>query len=156
MSPFTPSQQTSAMLALVWTRNRDLLLHRLDSIDALCRQLPGSAADQELRHQASGDAHKLAGSLGMFGLSAGTTAARELEHRLNDSTPDELLAADIPKLAGNLRALIEAFQVQVEEPLHERRRRLLIVENVPHIAQGIFTAAEKRGIEPRIAADLSV
>ena len=155
MSPFTPSQQTSAMLAGVWTRNRDLLLHRLDTIDALCRQLPGSASDQEVRRQASGDAHKLAGSLGMFGLSAGTAVARDIEHRLNDSTPEELLAADMPKLADNLRALIEAFQVHVDEPVKERRRRLLIVESVPHIAQGIFTAAEKRGIEPRIAADLS-
>src|ERR1700758_3838248 len=101
-SQANPSQQTKAMLAVVWNKNRDLLLHRLDTIEAFCRQLPDSASDSDLRSDASSDAHKLAGSLGMFGLSEGTAVARELEYRLRDAPTEAILSANIPGLAAQL------------------------------------------------------
>ncbi|ABF42506.1 response regulator receiver modulated diguanylate cyclase [Candidatus Koribacter versatilis Ellin345] len=153
-SPANPTQQTKAMLAVVWNKNRDLLLHRLDTIESFCRQLPDSASDVDLRSDASSDAHKLAGSLGMFGLSEGTSVAREIEYRLREDAADALLTANIPGLASQLRSLIEKFHVTVAEPEPERRRKLLIVEGDPVVARGIAATAEKRGIESRTAVDL--
>src|SRR4051794_4669885 len=115
-SPANSTQQTKAMLAVVWNKNRDLLLHRLDSIESFCRQLPASASDDDLRAEASSDAHKLAGSLGMFGLNEGTAVARDIENRLRDSTPESLLTSAIPSLAAQLRTLVERFQVSVAPP----------------------------------------
>lgn len=153
--PANPTQQTKAMLAVVWNKNRDLLLHRLDSIDGFCRQLPASASDDDLRAEASSDAHKLAGSLGMFGLNEGTAVARDIEHRLRDSTPDELISANISSLAAQLRTLVERFQVSVAPPpAPERKKRLLIVEADPEVARGIAATADKRGIESRTATDV--
>ncbi len=141
------------MLAAVWNKNRDVLLQRMDTIDEFCRRLPESASDQALREQACSDAHKLAGSLGMFGLSEGTGVAREIEYFLRDNSPSELLAANIPLLTSRLRVLIEFFHISVDALPPERRRRLLIVENNEEVAQAIFANAEKRGIDPRIVTD---
>src|ERR1700749_4322726 len=114
MSEVDSTQQTKAMLAAVWSKNREVLLHRMDSIDEFCRRLPDSTNDQALREQASSDAHKLAGSLGMFGLAEGTSLAREIEYLIKDNSPSELLSANIPLLTSRLRVLIEFFQISVE------------------------------------------
>jgi diguanylate cyclase (GGDEF)-like protein len=142
------------MLAVVWTKNRDLLLHRLDTIENFCRQLPDSAADHSLRADASADAHKLAGSLGMFGLAEGTLIAREVEHRLNSNTLEELLAVNIAALTAHLRNLIESYAVKVAAPESERRRKLLIVDSDAEVSHAIFAIAEKRGMQPCFVTDL--
>jgi diguanylate cyclase (GGDEF)-like protein len=154
MAPSTPSQQTSAMLAVVWTKNRDLLCHRLDTIETFCRRLPDSAADNPLRADSAADAHKLAGSLGMFGLAEGTVIAREIEHRLNSNTLEELLKANITGLTAHLRNLIETYSVKVTAPQSVPRRRLLIVDSNAEAAHEVSAVAEKRGMQPSIAADL--
>ena len=119
----TPNpEQTKAMLAAVWKKNRDLLLHRMDSIESFCRQLPGAAKVQPLRDEASADAHKLAGSLGMFGLAQGTAVAREIENHLRENNGEELLAANLPSLAASLRELIETFHVGEDRSQSERNR----------------------------------
>ena len=119
MSRADVSQQTRAMLAVVWNKNRDLVLHRLESIDSFCRQLPRIGLRRYPARRGSSDAHKLAGSLGMFGLAEGTNVAREIEHRLRDNSTDELLVANLPTLAGQLRNLIESFHVEQEAPQPE-------------------------------------
>ena len=154
MSQPNSIHQTKAMLAAVWNKNRDLLLHRLQSIDTFCRQLPASASNLELRSEASGDAHKLAGSLGMFGLAEGTAISRKIEVSLRDATPEELLAGNVPQLLADLRSLIESFQVNVPAPPDERRRRLLVLEGDAEVARGIAETAQKRGIEAQVAPDL--
>jgi diguanylate cyclase (GGDEF)-like protein len=154
MADPTLTQQTKAMLAVVWSKNRGLLLHRLDAIEDFCRQLPQSASDRGIRTNAAADAHKLAGSLGMFGLSEGTAVAREIEHHLNDDAADDLLAINIPALSSRLRSLIEFFEIAVNVQA-ERRHKLLICEGDAAVAEGIFAAAKKRGIDPFIAADLN-
>jgi diguanylate cyclase (GGDEF)-like protein len=153
--PPTPSQQTKTMLAAVWNKNRELLLHRMDAIETFCRRLPPAGDEDQTRALAYADAHKLAGSLGMFGLAEGTLLAREIEQRLKGNAPDELLAADLPALAGRLRQLIESFHINEEIPAPTRRHRLLILESDAEVAGGLFAAAEKRGIEPRVAPDLA-
>jgi diguanylate cyclase (GGDEF)-like protein len=142
------------MLAVVCNKNRDLLLHRMDTIDTFCRQLPASASDDAIRAEASADAHKLAGSLGMFGLAEGTELAREIEYLLKDNSPRELLSANIPSLVARLRALIEFFQVTVDAPPADHRPRMLIVVNDLDVAEGISINAKRRGIQARIAKDI--
>jgi len=152
MSQANLTQQTKAMLAAVWAKNRELLLHRLDSLDAFCRALPGAASDRTLRSEGAADAHKLAGSLGMFGLSEGTTLARDIEHKLNDGTAEGLLADDIPALVARLRTLIEQYQVLAEAPPPpQRRHRVLMIEDGSGLPQQIHATAAKRGMEAAVA-----
>lgn len=154
MDKLSTSQQTSAMLAGVWNKNRETLLHRMDSIERLCSELPGSASNEALRQEALNDAHKLAGSLGMFGLAEGTRVARAIEHHLKDDGADELREADIPSLARSLRSLIEFFEIPEERAKPERRNRVLIVESDPGVAEQIRATANKRGMDAWVAADL--
>jgi HPt (histidine-containing phosphotransfer) domain-containing protein len=55
---------------------------------------------EELREEAADTAHKLAGSLGMYGYDHGTRLARQLELLLDYPTPDP---TQIRTLASQLR-----------------------------------------------------
>ena len=153
MSDVNSTQQTKAMLSAVWSKNREVLLRRMDSIDEFCRRLPDSTSDQALRDQASSDAHKLSGSLGMFGLSEGTSLAREIEYLIKDNSPGELLSANVPLLTSRLRVLIEFFQISVDNAPIDRRRSLLVIEHSEELASAVSAAADKRGIDSRVVAD---
>jgi HPt (histidine-containing phosphotransfer) domain-containing protein len=58
---------------------------------------------EELRAEANSSAHKLAGSLGMYGYDEGTQIARKLELLLGTTTAD---AARLNELIAELRATI--------------------------------------------------
>jgi HPt (histidine-containing phosphotransfer) domain-containing protein len=75
----------AAALASLWERNLPVLLARLD---LLTKAAAADPLPDELRLEAVGVAHKLAGSLGMFGYNEATTIARSLEHTLEHEHPD--------------------------------------------------------------------
>ncbi len=77
----------NAMLAPLWQRNLPQLEARLELLDQAAAAEP---LTEELRLEAQSVAHKLAGSLGMFGYHEGTRIARELEQALEAETPAEL------------------------------------------------------------------
>ena len=99
----SPQALTSAgsqqLLATVWQRNLPLLRSRLASLDATAQLAEAGLLTVARRQEASNIAHKLAGSLGMFGYLRGTEIARELEILLEVERPLtslELLA--LPRL----------------------------------------------------------
>jgi HPt (histidine-containing phosphotransfer) domain-containing protein len=88
------------MLAALWEKNRPLLLSRLDLLDqaAAAEPLP-----QAQRDEAASVAHKLAGSLGMFGYRKGTELARELERGFEANDLDR---NRLQELTGELRRAV--------------------------------------------------
>jgi len=96
-----------AAIAALWDGARERIAQRMAAIDAAVAALGGEALDEPSRTTASGEAHKLAGSLGTFGVPEGSRAARDLEYLL-DAEPT---AADAPRageLAAELRAAVDA------------------------------------------------
>ena|ERR1700679_2598052 len=96
---------TQRLIANLWQRNQPQTLDRLALLD---RAAAAAAAEQltpELREEATSVAHKLAGSLGMFGFPDGTRLARELELHLGSATLDH---ATLTLLANQLRASLNA------------------------------------------------
>ncbi len=79
-----PSSALNPAIAALWQRNRPLLLERL----ALLDRAAAGPLTPGLRGEAIGIAHKLAGSLGMFGFHEGTEIAREIEAHLESPTPN--------------------------------------------------------------------
>ena len=79
-----PNTRTNALLASLWQRNLPQLQARLDLLDqaAAADPLPDT-----LRAEAASVAHKLAGSLGMFGYPEGTRLAQQLEVLLESDAP---------------------------------------------------------------------
>lgn len=94
---------TQKLLAEVWQKNQPLLHERLSVLDAAAHAADSDPLPEDLRTSAESTAHKLAGSLGMFGYHTGTTIARELEQELQQPSPDP---SRLRLMASQLRSLI--------------------------------------------------
>lgn len=79
-----PEDPLARRLAEAWSRARSKMLARVETIDQAGSAWLEGNLDSDLRQQAQTEAHKLAGSLGTFGLLAGTRFARELERTLEN------------------------------------------------------------------------
>jgi HPt (histidine-containing phosphotransfer) domain-containing protein len=76
---------------------------RLATLDKAAAAASAGALADDVRKEAASNAHKLAGSLGMYGYDEGTRVARELEMLLGNAAPD---AAKLNKLIVELRAVV--------------------------------------------------
>lgn len=81
------SDATRILLADLWQRNLPLLRERLAALDAAAIAALAGQCSGDIRTQAIAEAHKLSGSLGMFGYMDGTDLAREIEALLDAPTP---------------------------------------------------------------------
>lgn len=84
-------EKTAALLASLWNRNRPLIEERLDTLDRAAASAAAKTLDVDQREEAADVAHKLAGSLGMYGYDLGTRLARQLELLLDYASPDPVL-----------------------------------------------------------------
>jgi len=95
----------SAAAAAAWDEARPRIMGRLAALEAVAAAVRSGPLDDEMRRSAEGEAHKLAGSLGMFGFTLGGEIAREIEERLEGDGP---VASDVPELIDRLVAALPA------------------------------------------------
>lgn len=74
------------LLATLWQKNLPTLRVRLDVLDQVAAQMANLSLSEEDRVKAESIAHKLSGSLGMFGYDEGTKIARQIEELLRKAT----------------------------------------------------------------------
>ena len=94
--------RTASLLAALWVRNRPIVEERLSTLDRAVEALATGDLPEALHDEAASSAHKLAGSLGMYGYDEGTRIAREIEVLLG-ANPD---SARLGALIAELRAAI--------------------------------------------------
>jgi hypothetical protein len=97
----------AAAIAALWNDAQPRALVRVAVLEAAVAALAGGALDEGAATEATGEAHKLAGALGTFGMPDGTEHARAIEHRLAGG----VTRADAKELASDvaaLRAIVEA------------------------------------------------
>ena len=87
----TPRGNPQQILATVWQRNLPLVRQRLQALRCAADQSHAGQLTAPVRTEAAEIAHKLAGSLGMFGYPRGSEIAKHLELLLEGDTP---IAAD--------------------------------------------------------------
>jgi HPt (histidine-containing phosphotransfer) domain-containing protein len=76
---------------------------RVAVLEAAVAAAAGGGLDTTTRREAEGEAHKLAGSLGMFGYHTGTDIARDIETMLEGDGPvGPELAALVARLVDEL------------------------------------------------------
>jgi HPt (histidine-containing phosphotransfer) domain-containing protein len=92
--------KTASLLAALWLRVRPIVEERLATLELAAAANP---LTQELRKEAGSSAHKLAGSLGMYGYDEGTRIAREIELLLDSGSAD---VARLAALVAELRRSI--------------------------------------------------
>ncbi len=135
-------------LAGVWNRSRSRMLERLGVLDRASAALLHGSLEPGLRTQAESEAHKLAGSLGTFGLHAASRFASEMEHLLrNDSMRSEARARRYADVAGALRAEIErspALGHAGGNRSESARAPLLLVEGDEELAAQLIDQAAAR------------
>jgi HPt (histidine-containing phosphotransfer) domain-containing protein len=98
-------EKIETLLATLWQRQLPLLRERLDLLDRTAAEASAGLLSEASRNEALSVAHKLAGSLGMFGYHRGTETARTIEMILKTPTRDTL--PDLACLARNLRATLQ-------------------------------------------------
>lgn len=101
-----PTQQTLKAIAGVWDRSQAKLQQRLTVIEQAVAALQQGQLREELRQQALQAAHKLSGSLGMFGLAEGSRLAQSLEQLLSEAQVG--LTSGCSQLVSALRQQLDA------------------------------------------------
>lgn len=82
-SPATrPGDVARQLISALWERSVPLITDRLNGLDIACEAALAGRLSPLMRRGAADTAHKLAGSLGMFGYPRGTELAREIEQML--------------------------------------------------------------------------
>ncbi len=85
------------------------MMERVEALRSASEALGRNPADLQARSTGREAAHKLSGSLGVFGLPQGTELAAELERILKPGTPlNSQMAAAISRLIEELQAVIES------------------------------------------------
>jgi HPt (histidine-containing phosphotransfer) domain-containing protein len=102
----TTPDQIDDILAQLWRKNLPVIRERLDLMDKLGAAAASGTLDEPTRIEALGIAHKLAGSLGMYGYPQGTEVASKMERILKSPTPETL--ATLHALAADLRRSLVA------------------------------------------------
>jgi HPt (histidine-containing phosphotransfer) domain-containing protein len=88
MSITTPAAKTAQLLAVLWERNRPVVDERVAILESAINTLVVTyALAPEIQVDAANVAHKLAGTLGMFGYPRGTELARMMEEVFEMTEP---------------------------------------------------------------------
>jgi putative two-component system response regulator len=95
-------------LQAIFESNREDFLRRVRNLEEAVRAIDAGTLDEHLRAGAERDAHKLAGSLGTFGLPRGSELASELEQRLaTGHAPGSMDAAYLTQLVVALHTELD-------------------------------------------------
>jgi diguanylate cyclase (GGDEF)-like protein len=153
---------TSATVRSLWGRYRPVSLDRLKTLDELVTAAALGALDPDQRSRAAYEAHRLAGSVGMFGFVDGTRLAREVEHILGQPG-----ALDPPSVA-RLAELVEALRRELDrdgpdEPSATTASAVdsgpaplvLLVDDDAVLGESLLQEATAAGLRARWTADMS-
>ena len=77
-----PGDVARELISALWERSVPIISDRLHGLDIACEAAVLGRLSPIMRRGAADTAHKLAGSLGMFGYPRGTDVARDIEHLL--------------------------------------------------------------------------
>src|SRR5271156_6333741 len=98
--------QIDNVLLQLWKKNLPTIRERLDLLDKFGSAASSGKLDEPTRLEALSIAHKLAGSLGMYGYQQGTEVASKMERILKSPTPETLTT--LRSLAVALRKSLAA------------------------------------------------
>ncbi|MCU0524835.1 MAG: response regulator [Elainella sp. Prado103] len=112
--PATQQQTLEISVAAIWQRTRQTSLKQVQLLSQMVQALQTMTLELELQQQASRAAHKLAGSLGTFGLDEGSHLAQQIELLL--PTDGILLPEMQQQLAAQVAPLVDALEQMVVAP----------------------------------------
>lgn len=155
--PTEQQLQYLEFLNQTWKTTKPESLAKLAILSQAAQYLEDGRFDLECQQQARQIAHKLAGTLGLFGLQETVQLARELEQLMSGS---ELLRSQhLPTLKNAIARIhqqieqtskIDSSNLPCERPPH-----LLIIDQVEDFSQALVQTASGQVIETTIASNLA-
>jgi DNA-binding response OmpR family regulator len=168
--------EVGAAIEKVWLKLKETLTETFENFDQICidaiaahQESTSLTLDPQLRQQVILEAHRLAGSLGSFGLPNGSELARHIEKLLR--AKDSLTQQEALQLSEWVDALKQAVnqprnaqgsptpQINPSPKLHVNSLassvRLLVVDDDIAIAHQIQAVGQSAGFEVTIATSLS-
>jgi DNA-binding response OmpR family regulator len=100
--------ETRNQMGNLWEKFKDTFTAQIQQVETAARALTENCLTPELRHQAEREAHKLAGSMGMFGFGQGSVLAQEVEQLLKAAP--SLAIEQIQRLNQLTQALWDELQ----------------------------------------------
>jgi len=92
----------------LWERFKETVMGRVAVLEQTTMALLEGTLDDDLRQHAQREAHKLVGSVGLFGFSRGTELAREIEHALlQEANLDQHQVLRLSQMVAALRQELE-------------------------------------------------
>lgn len=86
-APVNPDHPLNHAIAKIWERFQDKISDQIQVLEQATTALERGKLQSELRVNAYRESHKLAGSLGTFGIGEGSVLARKMEELLQGETP---------------------------------------------------------------------
>ena len=152
-------QQALAATTELWQRIKHKLESRIAAIERATDDVCQDNLTDELRQQAITEAHKLAGSLGIFELDEGSRLARKIEQILQQTQPlNQLQKQSLSALLIALRQeLAQATKEKVPDVLSvEKRPLLLIVEPDKILGEQLLRETKNWEIRAEVVRDFIV
>ncbi|MTJ49626.1 response regulator [Dolichospermum sp. UHCC 0259] len=150
-------------LVKIWQDTKHLSFERLIAVEEATSSLLVGIFDQNLCQKAIHNAHKLAGSLGMFGFEQGTIIARKIEIIFESEfkLPSHFTQIHQYKFAQILEPLVRNLRQQLEEydqkainlpTIHDLvdekiNAKIIAVDDDPQILMTLKTILEPLGVE---------
>lgn len=116
-------QQAIETAISVWQRVQEKFTNRVAVIEQATTAILKDDLDESLRQQAQEEAHKLAGSLGMFDFDEGSHLAQEMEQLFEAKMPLK------PQQRKRLAELVVAMRQELERAINQQNPRLLKIEH---------------------------
>ena len=104
----TVADQARAAAIALWEQFKPPILERMLSLDQAVTALKAGTLPDDLWQEASSSAHKLAGSLGMFGFPEGSRLAQQIEHWFETVAEHERV--------DHLQTFITALHHELQQP----------------------------------------
>lgn len=146
-APLEREQQARAEVASIWERVQEKLRKRVSLMEQATTAMLKSQLSNELRLQAQQEAHKLAGSLGMFDLDEGSRLARAMERLFQLPELNKEQMQQLSALAAVLRR--ELQQSPIGQPKTLQQPLLLIVSPDESFSEELAIEASVRGLRSK-------
>jgi len=145
----------SAVVARVWAQSKELMLQRVGVLEEAAGSVLEGTLGAEQRSVAEREAHKLAGSLGTFGLSEGSRLAKEIEWLLQGSQTlgeeNSLALSELVVALGQVVSGDPVSQPPEASSGPDTEDSILVVDSDPDFAHRVVEEALSQGISASAA-----
>ncbi|ARV63029.1 transcriptional regulator [Nostocales cyanobacterium HT-58-2] len=148
-------QQTQRITASVWERTKDKVSDQVTVIEQATTALLQDALEDDLLSKAHAQAHKLAGSLGLFGFGYGSRLARQIEELLEAEKLLQQQKLHLSELVVALRRELQLATTNLssEQLLVDERPLLLVISHDKSLTAELERSAANGGIRSQIVTN---